>query len=415
MAKLTKPLTNTEVSQAKPKDKEYNLSDGGGLSLRVKPNGTKTWLFNYYHPHTTKRSNISLGTFPIVSLKQAREGREDAKTLLANNIDPKAHREITKRQLQQDHNNTLEFVAADWFAVKKPSLTPAYSVDVMRSLEKHVFPSMGKTPITMINAVEAIKVLKPLGAAGSLETVKRLCQRLNEIMTFAVNTGLIKHNPLAGISKAFEAPIKQNMPTIKPEDLPKLMQALSTASIKLATRCLIEWQLHTMSRPGEAAGTRWSEINFDKKLWTIPPERMKKRREHVVPLTEQSIALLELMKPVSGHREFVFPGDRNPKTHMNESTANMALKRMGFDGLLVSHGLRALASTTLNEQGHDPDVIESALAHVDKNGVRRAYNRADYLERRFSLMCWWSEHIEHAANGNMSLANGRKLLRLVNE
>lgn len=415
MAKLTKPLTNTEVSQAKPKDKEYNLSDGGGLALRVKTNGTKTWLFNYFHPHTKKRSNISFGTFPIVSLKQARDNREEAKTLLVSNIDPKAHRESVKRQLQQEHNNTLEFVAADWFAVKKPTLTPAYAEDVMRSLEKHVFPAMGKTPITMINAVDAIKVLKPLAAAGSLETVKRLCQRLNEIMTFSANTGMIKHNPLAGISKAFEAPIKQNMPTLKPEDLPNLMQALNTASIKLATRCLIEWQLHTMTRPGEAAGTKWSEINLDKKLWTIPPERMKKRREHVVPLSEQSLALLELMQPISGHREYVFPGDRNPKTHMNESTANMALKRMGFAGLLVSHGLRALASTTLNEQGHDPDVIESALAHVDKNGVRRAYNRAEYLDRRYSLMCWWSEHIEQAANGNMSLANGKKTLRLVNQ
>jgi integrase len=274
---------------------------------------------------------------------------------------------------------------------------------------------MGQTPITMINAVDVIRVLKPLGASGSLETVKRLCQRLNEIMTFSVNTGLINHNPLVGISKAFEAPIKQNMPTIKPEHLPKLMQALSTASIKLATRCLIEWQLHTMSRPGEAAGTMWSELDFDKKLWTIPAERMKKRREHIVPLTEQSIALLELMKPISGHREFVFPGDRNPKTHMNESTANMALKRMGFNGQLVSHGLRALASTTLNEQGHDPDVIESALAHVDKNGVRRAYNRADYIERRKKMMCWWSEHIDQAAKGNMSLVNAKQVLRVVNQ
>jgi integrase len=415
MAKLTKPLTNTEVSQAKPKIKEYNLADGAGLALRVKINGTKTWLFNYFHPHTTKRSNISFGTYPAVSLKQARNSRDEAKTLLANNIDPKAHRESVKRQLKQEHNNTLEFVAADWFAVKKPSLTPSYADDVMRSLEKHVYPSMGKTPITMINAVDAITVLKPIAAAGSLETVKRLCQRLNEIMTFSVNTGLIKHNPLAGIGKAFKAPTKQNMPTLKPEELPKLMQALNTASIKLATRCLIEWQLHTMTRPGEAAGTSWTEIDFDKMLWTIPAERMKKRREHIVPLTEQSLALLELMKPISGHRNFVFPGDRNPKTHMNESTANMALKRMGFAGQLVSHGLRALASTTLNEQGHDPDVIESALAHVDKDGVRRAYNRAEYLERRYSLMCWWSEHIEQAANGNMSLANGKKLLRLVNQ
>ncbi|MDC0603352.1 integrase domain-containing protein [Aliiglaciecola sp.] len=412
MAKLTKPLTNTEVSQAKPKDKEYNLSDGGGLALRVKANGTKTWLFNYYHPHTNKRSNISFGAFPSVSLKQARENRDEARALLARNIDPKSHRENIKRETQQAHNNTLENVATDWFAVKKSTITPAYAEDVIRSLQKHVFPSMGKTPISMVNAVEAIKVLKPLAAAGSLETVKRLCQRLNEIMTFSVNTGLTHHNPLAGISKAFEAPSKTNMPTLKPDDLPKLMTALNTASIKIVTRCLLEWQLHTMVRPGEAAGTKWSEIDFDNKLWIIPPERMKKKREHIVPLTGQALSLLRLIEPISGHREHVFPGDRNPRSHINESTANMALRRMGFHKKLVAHGLRSLASTTLNEQGHDPDIIESALAHVDKNGVRRAYNRADYIDRRRKLMCWWSEHIEQAANGNMSLT-GTKTLRAV--
>jgi len=409
MAKVTKPLTNTEVSQAKSKNKEYNLSDGGGLALRVKPNGTKTWLFNYYHPYTNKRNNISFGSFPSVSLKQARDARDNSKTLLAQNIDPKSHRENTKRQLQQEHSNTLQKVASDWFAVKETSLTPAYAEDVFRSLVKHIFPSLGKTPISQVNAVDVIKVLKPLASAGSLETVKRLCQRLNQIMTFAVNTGLVNSNPLAGISKAFEAPTKNNMPTIRPDDLPQLMKALNTASIKIVTRCLIEWQLHTMVRPGEAAGTRWEEIDLNNRLWVIPAKRMKKKREHIVPLTEQAIRLLELIQPISGHREFVFPGDRDPKRHANESTANLALKRMGFHKKLVAHGLRSLASTTLNEQGHNAEIIERALAHTDRNAVRGAYNRSDYLTRRRVLMSWWSEHIEQSSNGNMSLTNVKTL------
>jgi integrase len=304
-------------------------------------------------------------------------------------------------------------MAAEWFAVKEASLTPAYAEDVYRSLVKHIFPSLGKTPISKVNAVDVIKVLKPLAAAGSLETVKRLCQRLNEVMTFAVNTGVVNSNPLAGISKAFEAPTKKNMPTIRPADLPILMKALSTASIKIVTRCLIEWQLHTMVRPGEAAGTRWEEIDLNNKIWVIPPERMKKKREHIVPLTEQALQLLDLIEPISGHREFVFPGDRNPKRHANESTANLALKRMGFHKKLVAHGLRSLASTTLNEQGHDADLIESALAHTDKNAVRGAYNRSDYLARRKLLMAWWSVHIEQSSNGNMSLTNVTTL-RMIN-
>jgi integrase len=182
------------------------------------------------------------------------------------------------------------------------------------------------------------------------------------------------------------------------------MYKLSTANIKLTTRCLIEWQLHTMVRPSEAAGATWKEINEEKKLWIIPAERMKKRREHTVPLTAQTPALLKVMRPISEHREHIFPADRNPKTHCNSETANMALKRMGFAGQLVSHGLRSLASTTLNEEGFNPDVIESALAHTDKNEVRRAYNRAQYIERRRELMKWWSEHIEKAATMSVSLA-----------
>jgi integrase len=248
-------------------------------------------------------------------------------------------------------------------------------------------------------------------AKGSLETVKRLSQRLNEVMNYAVNTGLIQANPLTGIKAAFKKPVKQHMPTLAPEQLPELMKTISYASIKLVTRCLIEWQLHTMVRPNEAACTRWDEIDLENMLWVIPAERMKMKREHVVPITRQAAELLERLQPISGHREFVFPADRDPKTHTNEQTANAALKRMGFNQRLVAHGMRALASTTLNEQGFDGDVVEAALAHVDKNEVRRAYNRADYLERRRVMMDWWSEHIEIATTGKLS--NSVKGLKVV--
>ena len=182
------------------------------------------------------------------------------------------------------------------------------------------------------------------------------------------------------------------------------MLAIANASIKKTTRCLIEWQLHTMTRPAEAATTCWADIDFEKKTWTIPAERMKKRRVHVIPLTEPALALLKTIKPYSGHREFVFPADRNPRTHCNSQTANMALKRMGFEGRLVSHGMRSMASTTLNEHGWDAELIEVALAHVDKDEVRSAYNRAEYIERRRSMMEWWSNHIDKAATGSLSMA-----------
>jgi len=202
------------------------------------------------------------------------------------------------------------------------------------------------------------------------------------------------------------------MPALKPEQLPELMQALNRANIKLVTRCLIEWQLHTMCRPAEAAGARWAEINMEKDQWEIPAERMKKNKAHIVPLSKQAMNLLEVIRPLSGNREFIFPADKNPRQSANSQTANMALKRAGFKGRLVAHGMRALASTTLNEQGFDADVIEAALAHTDKNTIRATYNRADYLKRRRAMMQWWSDHIEQAAIGNLSVT-GRKQLRAV--
>jgi len=413
MARQTTPLTNTEVSQAKPKEKEYNLSDGAGLMLRIKPNGSKLWIFNYTRPFIKKRANISFGPYPELTIAKAREMRTEARALLAQNIDPKEHKDQEALKATEAYNNTFKRVALQHHEVKKTMISANHAWDVWRSIELHLLPKLGEIPIHKLTAPQVIHVLKPI-SARSLETVKRLCQRINEVMIFAVNTGLIHHNPLAGISKAFETPAKKNMPTLQPDELPDLMKALSIASIKITTRCLIEWQLHTMVRPSEAAGTRWDEIDIKKALWIIPAERMKKKKAHSVPLTPQALSLLDTIKPLSGHSDYVFTGDRNPQRPTNSSTANMALKRMGFHGKLVAHGLRALASTTLNEQGFNHDVIESCLSHVDKNEVRAAYNRAEYIERRKKVMCWWSEHIEKSATGNMSLSTSKQGLRVVN-
>lgn len=397
MPRRTLPLTDTEIKNAKPRDKEYNLADGNGLSLRVKPTGTKAWIFNYYHPFTKKRTNLGLGNYPEVTLAHARQRRDEARKLLAQDIDPQEHRELNRAQQKAEFDNTFQKVAEDWLDVKRPAITENHAKSTWNSLELHIFPEIGNYPISQLTAPKMISILRPIALKGNLETVKRLCQRINEIMVFAVNTGLIPQNNLAGINKAFSAPAKKNMATISPNELPLLMRTLSRASIRFTTRCLIEWQLHTMTRPAEAAGARWDEINFEEKLWVIPAERMKKRRAHSIPLTPQTLALLEELKPISGHREYLFPADRDPRTHINNQTANMALKRMGFKDKLVSHGLRALASTTLNENGFNYDLIEAALAHVDKNEVRAAYNRAEYIKRRIPMMEWWSAHIEKCA------------------
>ena len=397
-------LTEAKIKNAKAQAKDYVMGDGAGLQMRIRINGSKLWNFNYYHPVTKKRLNMGLGAYPEISLSQARKMTIEARELIATGIDPKEHRDQVRQEQRAATEHTLEKVAEAWFNLKKENVTVAYAEDIWRSLTLHVLPDIGQTPIAKITAPKVIDLLRPLETKGSLETVKRVSQRLNEIMTYAVNSGLIHANPLSGIRAVFKKPKKQNMAALSPDELPELMVALANASIKRTTRALIEWQLHTMTRPVEAATTRWSDIDLEKKTWTIPAERMKKRRSHTIPLSPQTLAILEAVKPYSGHREYVFPADRNPRDHCNSQTANMALKRMGFAGRLVSHGMRSIASTTLNEQGFEPELIEVALAHVDKDEVRSAYNRADYVERRRPMMEWWSKHIQQAATGSLSVA-----------
>ncbi|MHA6632852.1 integrase domain-containing protein [Citrobacter farmeri] len=395
MARTTRPLTNTEVLRAKALEKDLTLHDGDGLFLIVKTSGKKLWRFRYQRPATKQRTMMGLGAFPALSLADARGLRADYLALLANGIDPQIQAEVAEEQQQIALDSIFSTVAANWFQLKCKSVTPDYAKDIWRSLEKDVFPAIGVIPVQQIKARTLVEALEPIKARGALETVRRLVQRINEIMIYAVNTGLIDTNPASGIGMAFEKPKKQNMPTLRPEELPKLMCSLVMSNLSIPTRCLIEWQLLTLVRPSEASGARWAEIDLDEKLWTIPSERMKAKREHIVPLSPQALEILEMMKPISAHREHIFPSRNNPKQAMNSQTANAALKRIGYGGRLVAHGLRSIASTAMNEEGFNPDIIESALAHTDRNEVRKAYNRSTYLQQRITLMNWWGDFVKH--------------------
>lgn len=389
MARITRPLTNNEILKAKPREKDFTLHDGDGLFLLVKTSGKKLWRFRYQRPNSANRTNLSLGAYPALTLAAARQIRDQHLSLLAQGIDPQQQQEMVSEQRQIELDSVFSIVAANWFQLKKKNVTPDYAKDIWRSLDKDVFTAIGEIPVQEIKARTIIDALEPIKARGALETVRRLVQRINEIMIYAVNTGLIDANPASGVGMAFERPKKQNMPTLRPEELPKLKRSLAMSNLSVPTRCLIEWQLLTLARPSEASGARWVEIDLEAKFWKIPAERMKAKREHIVPLSPQALDILEVMKPISAHREHIFPSRNDPKQPMNSQTANAALKRIGFGGKLVAHGLRSIASTALNEAGFNPDVIEAALAHCDRNEVRRAYNRSIYLEQRIELMNWW--------------------------
>ncbi|EGR1422917.1 tyrosine-type recombinase/integrase [Vibrio mimicus] len=404
MARRVVQLTDKKVKSIKPTDKEQLLSDGQGLQLRVMPNGTKSWRFVYKSPATGKRGNMALGTYPILSIANARKKAEGYRELVALDIDPKHHKREEKEKSEAIHQHTLFNVSHNWIELKKSEVTEDYAKDIWRSFELHVFPTLSSQPISMITAQSVIETLKVVEAKGSLETVRRLTQRLNEVMVYAMNCGLLQANPISNILAAFKKPTKQNMKKLESNELPALMNALANASIKRSTRCLIEFQLHTMTRPNEAAGAKWAEFDLLERVWLIPKERMKKRKEHRIPLTEEVINLLKTMRAMNGNSEYVFPSIKDPKKPMHSQTANMALKRMGFKDRLVSHGMRAMASTILNENGHDFVLVEAALAHAIGDSTQRSYNRTDYLERRRELMDWWSKHIVNASQSRVSLA-----------
>ncbi|HBM2917040.1 integrase domain-containing protein [Klebsiella michiganensis] len=399
MARITRPLTNNEILKAKPREKDFTLHDDDGLFLLVKMSGKKLWRFRYQRPVSGSRTNLSLGSYPALTLAAARQIRDQHLTTLAQGMDPQQQQEQASEQRLIELDSIFSTVTANWFQLKSKSVTEDYAKDIWRSLDKDVFPAIGSIPVQEIKARTIVEALEPIKARGALETVRRLVQRVNEIMIYAVNTGLIDANPASGVGMAFEKPKKQNMPTLRPEELPKLMRSLVMSNLSVPTRCLIEWQLLTLVRPSEASGARWAEIDLDEKIWIIPAERMKAKREHAVPLSSQALKILEVMKPISAHREHVFPSRNDPKQAMNSQTANAALKRIGYGGKLVAHGLRSIASTAMNEAGFNADVIVAALAHSDKNEVRRAYNRSTYFLKRKELMEWWGSNVSVNNNG----------------
>lgn len=390
-------LTDTQVKNLKSTGKVIVKRDDNGLQLRVNASGSKKWLFEYTRPTDKKRTSITLGAYPALSIQKARRLAMDKQELLADGVDPKTERD--SNQLKELAKTTHKFkeVAERWFAVKKTSVSEDYAIDVWRSFESYLLDPLGNRQTAKITAPEVITILEPIAAKGALETVRRLCQRINEVMTFAVNTGVILHNPLHGIKAAFEQPKKKNLPALQPSELPEFFEAFEYASVKPVTKLLIMWQMHTMTRPNEAAMSSWAEIDLEAKQWVIPAERMKMKRDHIVPLTTHTLAILDRLKTISGHRPYLFPADRNPLSHCNSQTANAVIKRMAggkFKGRLVAHGLRSIASTVLNEHGHSFDVIEALLAHKDTNEIRATYNRAQYTEQRRELLQWWGDYIQ---------------------
>ncbi|HDT1289854.1 integrase domain-containing protein [Enterobacter asburiae] len=399
MAKIAKKLTDTEIKSTKPADKEINLFDGDGLILRIAPltkGGKKNWYFRYAVPVSKKRTKMSLGTYPHLTLARARTLRDEYLSLLANGIDPQVHNSNKANALKNATEHTLQAVARKWLdeKVKTSGISQDHAEDIWRSLERNIFPGLGNVPVNEIRPKLLKQHLDPIEQRGVLETLRRIISRLNEIFRYAATEELIEFNPADNLGQRFSKPKKQNMPALSPSELPRFLTMLNNASVRMETRLLIEWQLLTWVRPGEAVRARWSDIDMETCMWNIPAEFMKMKKPHKVPLSKGALRVLDSLKAISGHREWVFPSIKAPLNHMHEQTANAAIIRMGFGGELVAHGMRSIARTAAEESGQFRiDVLEAALAHSKKDEIIAAYNRAEYLTERVVLMQWWSDYV----------------------
>lgn len=395
-------LTAIECKNAKPKDKAYKLADGGGMFLLVQPNGARYWRMKYRY--AGKEKLLALGVFPEVTLSDARQKRDAARKLLDAGEDPGNAKREQKRQTVEKSAQTFERVAREWHKKGSAHWSTGYATKIMDSLEQNVFPSLGKRPIAEISARDMMDMLHRIEARGALEIASRVKQRCSAVFNYAITKLLTTNNPVLPLRGSFQAPKNKNHARLRIEEMPEFMQKLAAYDGRKQTALAIRFLAYTFVRTGELRHARWTEFDLDAAQWRIPAERMKMKEQHLVPLSTQVIVLLQELKTFTGDSALVFPGDRVASKPMSENTILFALYRMGYRSKMTGHGFRGIASTALNEIGYRPDVIERQLAHAERDGVRAAYNHAQYLPERIAMMQHWANYLDVIAAGKFGKA-----------
>jgi integrase len=387
-------LTDKAIRLANHGEKTLRLFDGGGLYLELAPNGGKWWRLKYRFAGKEKR--LSLGVYPHVSLKDARERRDEAKRIVANGVDPGEQRKAQKAAQIERAGNSFEAIAREWYTKCSKTWVKAHSDKILRRLEKNVFPYLGKRPVAEITSRETLAVLRRIEGRGVVETAHRTKQVCSQVFRYAVATGRAERDPTVELRGAL-APVKErHHPTIlEPKAIGALLRAIDGHDGSPITKWALQLAALTFVRPGELRRAEWSEINLDGAEWRIPAERMKMREQHIVPLSTQARKALRELQPLTGDGKYVFPGARTNGRPMSENTVNAALRRLGYSkDQMTGHGFRSMASTHLNEQGWHRDAIERQLAHAERDNVRAAYNFAEHLPARRKMMQAWANYLD---------------------
>lgn len=387
------PLTDTAIRNAKPRKKQYKLSDEKGLYLLVMPAGK---YFRLDYRFAGKRKTLALGVYPDVTLKEAREKRNDARKMIGRGIDPVQYKKQTKALLAGRTANGLEAVAREWFVKYKHTWTEGHSRTIIRRLELNVFPWLGNKDVGTITPPELLTVLRRIEDRGALETAHRVKQICGQVFRYAIATGRAERDPSADLRGALPPTKPKRMSTITdPPKIGELLRAIDGYSGHLITRCALRLAPLVFVRPGELRKAEWSEIDMDKAEWKIPAEKMKGRIPHIVPLPTQAIEILRSIEPLTGSGRYVFPSLRTTRRPMSNNTVLAALRRLGYaKDEMSGHGFRSMASTLLNEQGWNSDAIERQLAHAERNSVRAAYNYAEFLPERKRMMQAWADYLQ---------------------
>ena len=395
------PLTDTNIRNAKATNTVQKLSDGEGLYLHIAPTGSKLWRMAYRFDG--KQKTLSFGKYPAVSLQEARRRRAEAKELLAAGSDPGEQKKVDKktaRLAEKEAESTFEAIAREWYSSYSPSLTEKHALKLMRYLEKDYFPAIGKIPVTELEPMHILDVIRPVEAKGRTNTAHRLANLASQVLAFAQITGRTKYNIASGLTRALRPDRAQSYSTITdPKGIGQLLREIDAYQGFPSIVFFLKILPYVFTRPSELRLAEWAEFDFEACMWRIPAKRMKMRREHSVPLSRQVIVLLEELKEFSGGGTCLFPSARAKTTVLSDVGPLAALRRIGYTkDEMCLHGFRAMASTRLNEMGYRADVIEAQLAHKEQDGVRLAYNRAEYTEERRKLMQEWAEYLDRLKN-----------------
>jgi integrase len=394
------PLTDIEIRAAKPCDRLVKLSDGGGLQLWVTPDGAKRWRLAYRI--ASQQKTLALGVYPAVSLREAREAREEAKRQIGEGRDPALAKKLARAARAVASANTFDALAAELLDKKRREAKAERTLAKLEWLLSLARPVIGARPIAEIAAPEILAVLRAVEARGRHETARRLRATIGEVFRYAVATGRAEGDPTGALKGALTAPtVRHRAAIIEPKAFGALLRAIEGYDGAPETRIALELLALTFVRPGELRAAEWAEFDVDAAVWAIPAEKMKMKRPHRVPLAPRAVALLRELHAMTGEGRYLFPSVRSAQRCMSENTINAALRRLGFaQDEMTGHGFRAAASSMLNEAGlWNADAIERQLAHVDNDSVRRAYARADFWEERVRMMAWWAEKCAEMRQG----------------